>query len=120
MNKTQKRALELFNGPMAHVKKHQWYAWRHPGKTLTHCDICLNLEDCWFYGRQIPEAPLHFHCECYVEPITPKWSSTDEAHVAYALGNYKLSELGKNGQKIIIAGIEFFVRPNGKLENVIQ
>lgn len=41
----------------------------HHDEGKTHCEECLKLDGCWFFGDAHPPCPHHPHCHCTLEPI---------------------------------------------------
>jgi len=48
-----------------------WVEWQHISEGLTHCEVCLKLDKCWFTDETKPLLPQHPHCHCVVEVISP-------------------------------------------------
>lgn len=47
-----------------------WVEWQHISEGLTHCEVCLKLDKCWFIDDKKPSLPLHPHCHCTSEPLS--------------------------------------------------
>lgn len=46
-----------------------WIEWVHISDGLSHCEVCLKLDKCWFVDAIKPILPQHPHCHCTVNPI---------------------------------------------------
>lgn len=55
--------VQKSNGPP------QWVQWRHHAVGITHCEVCLKLDLCYFTEDNHPPCPHHPHCHCTLEPI---------------------------------------------------
>ena len=64
-----------------------WVKWKHISKGLTHCPVCLKLDQCWFTDDKKPLLPQHPHCHCIVEPI-PLSTVVNEANAESKIEKY--------------------------------
>ena len=46
-----------------------WVEWIHISKGMTHCEVCLKLDKCWFADENKPLLPQHPYCHCTVNPL---------------------------------------------------
>lgn len=46
-----------------------WVEWIHISRGMTHCEICLKLDKCWFVDETKPLLPQHPYCHCTVSPL---------------------------------------------------
>ena len=46
-----------------------WVEWIHISRGMTHCEICLKLDKCWFVDETKPQLPQHPYCHCTVSPL---------------------------------------------------
>lgn len=46
-----------------------WKKWIHRNLSDKHCEECLMLDECWFFGEKTPVWPHHPFCHCVLEDI---------------------------------------------------
>lgn len=42
----------------------KWIKWKHVFVGISHCKVCLRLENCWFPEENKPVLPHHPFCHC--------------------------------------------------------
>lgn len=47
----------------------RWVQWTHHDEGKTHCEVCLQLDGCFFSEDAHPPCPHHFFCHCTLDPI---------------------------------------------------
>lgn len=64
-----------------------WVEWVHVTKGKTHCETCLELDNCWFMAANTPKLPQHPFCHCETTPISYS-RVLEEANAASAYSKY--------------------------------